>query len=251
MNDFRVAPSVVVGVDGSRAALRAAVWAVDEAVSRDVPLRLIYVTADHRQFADARVALNEAQRAAEASGQPVKVETEILRGEPLATLARESRTAVMVCVGSIGIKHACHGVRSVAAALPGSARCPVAVIRASQSEAPTSRSVVVEADNGVVLRRAFEEARLRGAVLRTVGTWRAEAPDAIADGSRLVRAQLNRQIARWTRWYPDVKVEPMVVRGALCDYLAKNTGFAEVFVSGRGDVGRVGCSVLTVPCSNL
>ena len=35
-------PSVVVGIDGSRAALDAALWAVDEAVSRDIPLRLVY-----------------------------------------------------------------------------------------------------------------------------------------------------------------------------------------------------------------
>ena len=36
------APSVVVGIDGSRTALDAALWAVDEAVSRDIPLRLVY-----------------------------------------------------------------------------------------------------------------------------------------------------------------------------------------------------------------
>ena len=34
-------PSVVVGIDGSRAAVRAALWAVDAAVSRDIPLRLV------------------------------------------------------------------------------------------------------------------------------------------------------------------------------------------------------------------
>ena len=33
--------SVVVGIDGSQAAIQAAEWAVDEAVSREVPLRLV------------------------------------------------------------------------------------------------------------------------------------------------------------------------------------------------------------------
>ena len=33
----------IVGIDGSKAALRAALWAVDEAVSRDTPLRLVHV----------------------------------------------------------------------------------------------------------------------------------------------------------------------------------------------------------------
>ncbi len=36
-------PSVVVGIDGSQAAIQAAEWAVDEAVSREVPLRLVEV----------------------------------------------------------------------------------------------------------------------------------------------------------------------------------------------------------------
>ena len=35
-------PAVVVGIDGSRSAVDAALWAVDEAVSRDIPLRLVY-----------------------------------------------------------------------------------------------------------------------------------------------------------------------------------------------------------------
>src|ERR1700758_5291243 len=33
---------IVVGIDGSKAAMRAALWAVDEAVSREVPVRLLY-----------------------------------------------------------------------------------------------------------------------------------------------------------------------------------------------------------------
>ena len=37
--------SVVVGIDGSQAALDAAIWAVAEAVSRDIPLRLVHASA--------------------------------------------------------------------------------------------------------------------------------------------------------------------------------------------------------------
>ena len=37
--------SVVVGIDGSQAALDAATWAVAEAVNLGVPLRLVYVSA--------------------------------------------------------------------------------------------------------------------------------------------------------------------------------------------------------------
>ena len=43
MRDFPASsPAVVVGIDGSPTAVDAALWAVDEAVSRDIPLRLVY-----------------------------------------------------------------------------------------------------------------------------------------------------------------------------------------------------------------
>ncbi|HEY1439670.1 MAG TPA: universal stress protein [Mycobacterium sp.] len=42
MNESPTPQSIVVGIDGSRAAIHAALWAVDEAVSRDIPLRLLY-----------------------------------------------------------------------------------------------------------------------------------------------------------------------------------------------------------------
>jgi nucleotide-binding universal stress UspA family protein len=37
------AKSVVVGINGSQAAVNAAKWAIDEALSRQMPLRLVYV----------------------------------------------------------------------------------------------------------------------------------------------------------------------------------------------------------------
>lgn len=270
MVDRLLAPTVVVGIDGSKAAEQAAIWAIDEAVSRDIPLRLVYVIdpvdlaaagSDHSQFACARAALYDAQGSIEATEEQVKIETEILTGKPLAKLAQESRSAAMVCVGSIGTKHACRGAGSVAAALPALAQCPVAVIHAQQARAAKtgSRSIVVEVDNGVVLRHAFNEARLRGVPLRAVASWRAEAPDDIADGNRLAQAHLNRRIDRWARLYPDVAVESVAVRGSLCEYLAKNTASVEIFVTGtRGDhcdlVGSphpVDCSVLTVRGNHL
>lgn len=37
--------------------------------------------------------------------------------------------------------------------------------------------VVVEVDNSVVVRHAFEAARLRAASLRVISSWRAEVPE--------------------------------------------------------------------------
>ncbi|BBZ12715.1 universal stress protein [Mycobacterium branderi] len=268
MRDIRPAPSMVVGIDGSLAATHAALWAVDEAVSRDIPLRLVYVinradgggVDDHSRLASGRAALRATQRAVEKTGQPVKVETDIVWGTPLTKLAEESRSAVMVCIGSMGMKHACHGEGSVASALPGIARCPVAVICGSVHRPATFRvgAVAVEANDDRALQQAFEEARLRGAPLQAIASWEAEAPDDIIDGNRLAEAQLNRRIARWTRQYPDVSVEAIAVRGSVCRYVAENAGSIQLLVSGvrsRGcDAGKpaaVNCSVLTVNGNHL
>ena len=53
--------SVVVGIDGSQAALDAATWAVAEAVSLGVPLRLVHVSAAKRRVACPLIPLRATQ----------------------------------------------------------------------------------------------------------------------------------------------------------------------------------------------
>lgn len=82
---------VVVGIDGSDAAVNAAPWAIDEAVGRDVSLRLVHVTRIEEprapvgdefrlDVAFAESSLRAASAAVRAPGTPAKVETEILCG---------------------------------------------------------------------------------------------------------------------------------------------------------------------------
>jgi len=261
------APTVVVGVDGSMAATNAARWAVDEAVGRDVPLRLVGVVEPSdpsmaevapARLAAARAALRDARRVVEAAGKPAKIDAEILTGKPLSVLIEESRSAAMICVGAIGLDHAHHGVGSLSAALAASALCPVAVIRRppGRPDEPRVSRVVVEADNAAVLRCAFDEARLRGAPLRAVVVSGAAGPDT-GEGKRLAQAQLGRRIARWTRLYPDVPVESAVVRGGIEKYLTANAEPDQLFVTdsrachelcGTPNAGR---SVLAVRFGNL
>lgn len=69
--------AVIAGIDGSQAALTAALWAVDEAISRAVPLRLISVIKpthpspdDYaRDLENAERSLSRA-RDATAAGRP-------------------------------------------------------------------------------------------------------------------------------------------------------------------------------------
>lgn len=102
---------VVVGIDGSRPGIDAALWAVDEAVSRDIPLRLVYAidpadsaSADcdvlARKLAAAEVAVKYAFAAVESTDKPVKIEVEILQDRPTRALLEASRWAALVCVGA-------------------------------------------------------------------------------------------------------------------------------------------------------
>lgn len=260
MSTMYPAPAIVVGIDGSRAATHAAVWAVAEAVSRDIPLRLVYVIdprdpagvrGGDTRLAVARAALADAHRAVDAAGEPVKVETDILWGKTVFKLIEESRSAEMICVGRIGINHACRGGPCVAPSLIRAALCPVAVIHRSTSRKALAQvgTVVAEVDNGTVLRHAFEEARLRAATLRAVSISRGGAP-----GNPTAPAQLDRRLARWMRLYPDVPAEQVVAGGTVDRYLRAHHEPARLVVT---DVYRAeplcdaGHSVLAIRCGNL
>ena len=63
MSEQFTPPSIVVGIDGSRTAVRAALWAIDEAVSRDVPLRLVGAANSPAERAEAELAVRSAAAA--------------------------------------------------------------------------------------------------------------------------------------------------------------------------------------------
>jgi nucleotide-binding universal stress UspA family protein len=261
MREVPAPPAVVVGVDGSRAAIRAALWAVDEAVSRDIPLRLVYaldpgedndVHPDDaaRRLATAEIAVRSAVTAVESTDKPVTIEVEITQGHATSTLVRASRSAVMVCVGAVGLNHFQRGrVGSTAAALASSANCPVAIIRGH--DRPAGRladGIIVETDagprDGVVLEAAMEEARLRKTQLTVISCWQSQFTDihdagGVADGNRRVGAQLDRRLARWTRRYPDLAVKSVVVHGSTMNYLAKNPDSVQLVVVGAHDCHHV------------
>ena len=87
--------SVVVGIDGSRAAIRAARWAVGEVAGTDIPIRLLYITEANPGFSrrEARAAMeaaeevvHEAYTAIDAMGESLKVEMELIDGLPVPGL---------------------------------------------------------------------------------------------------------------------------------------------------------------------
>lgn len=272
MNEFPAPESVVVGIDGSKAAVYAALWAVDEAVSRDISLRLLYaiepadtepVRPDRaaRQLAIAENAVRYAFMAVEAAGQPVKIEVEITQERAITSLIRASASAAMVCIGAVGAHHFEPGrVGSTAAALALSARCPVAIIRGHGDRAARrTRWIVVDAegsaDTGALLGIAVEEARLCNSPLRAITCRQTGARD---DDQRII-ANLDRRLTRWTRRYPDVRVECSAVHGGVLDYLAENGQSVQLLVVSARDrehleqvVGPSGNAVLhNADCSLL
>jgi nucleotide-binding universal stress UspA family protein len=244
---------VVVGIDGSQSAIDAALWAVDEAVSRDIPLRLMYAIEPTyastdpkdaaRDLAKAEVAIRHAFTAVESTDKLVKIEVEILQDRPARALHNASRRAAMLCVGSTGLKHRSQGrMGSTAAALASSAHCPVAVIRRYDPLHTEDRFVVTEVDDSApsdgVLRRALDEAQLRNAPLRVLTSWQSRFTDvhdgnAVADGNRLARAQLDRRLAQWRKRYPDLDVRATAVNGNSLNYLAKNANSIQLIVVGH------------------
>ena len=285
MNETSTPPSIVVGIDGSKAAVHAALWAVDEAVSRDIPLRLLYaIEPDHaqsaqpdsaaRKLAIAENAIRYAFTAVEAADKPVKIEVEITQERAVTSLIRASASAAMVCIGAVGAHHFQPGrVGSTAAAVAVSARCPVAIIRGHGDRAARhAHWIVVDApdaaDNGALLGMAMEEARLSNSPLRAISCRQTptHSDGASADGDRRIVANLDRRFARWTRRYPDTRVETVAVCGSPLDYLAENGRSVHMLVVSARDherleqlVGPIGnavlhsadCSLLVVDHQNL
>jgi nucleotide-binding universal stress UspA family protein len=118
---------IVVGIDGSSAAMAALDWACDEANRHGADLSLLH-TCEHVGGLDAaRAVLDDAvhecrQRTLNA------VHGELLEGSPSAALVRASRNADLVAIGSrgrSGFKTALFG--SVALSVAEHAECPVAI----------------------------------------------------------------------------------------------------------------------------
>lgn len=226
------APSIVVGIDGSRSALGAALWAVDEAVSRDIPLRLVYAVDPDaepspgqtaRELAKAEVAVRYAFMAVESTDKPVKVEVEILQSRPVPALIEASRWAGLLCMGDMGNRRA-EGSRfgSTATAVAVAAHCPVTVVRGFDPHRVRHDWIVAEVDDSpgydVVLQQALDEALLRAAPLRVVSGRRPTG--GAADSGGLAESRVDRHLSQWRRRYPHMDIQAVTVRESTLDFLA-------------------------------
>ena len=179
--------------------------------------------------------------AVESTDKPVKIEVEILQKRPTRALIEASRSAALLCVGSIGLKHSSHGPDRVH-------RCGIGGVSTLPSRrrpwvrlAPAHQGWVVAEVDGSPTRTESccarcEEARLRGLPLRVLTTWQSRYTD-IHETTRSPTATGWRRpglTAAWTQWrkrYPDLDIEAVAVHGSTLNYFAKH---AELDPAARG-----------------
>jgi len=246
VSDRRIRPAVIVGIDGSQAAIHAAEWAADEAVGRGVSLLMLGVikatdpSAEdyHRDVAHAETPLQAARLAVEAMGRPVKVETDILRGPPGAILVSESDDAEMICVGSVGISRYSRALLgSTATEVAEKALCPVAVIRSQPDRpGPDINWIVVAVDDApdsdIVVDQALREAQQRKLPVLAIGT----TPEDTANARPRT---LDDRLQPWRRWYPDVHIYGVTTGANVASFIEDNDDWVPLAVIGGADAGQL------------
>ncbi|GAB3887620.1 universal stress protein [Kibdelosporangium lantanae] len=256
---------IVVGVDGSESALRAARWAAREASIRKAPLRLVHactptdgqspaplppsmadmlVAAGRQWLADASVAVEDLWD---------DVTTDLIRDYEIDALVNESRAAQLVVLGARG-----HGgftellIGSVAVAVSARGKCPVAVVRGEDVDR-TGKPIVVGVDGSsgsdAAVAFAFEEASRRDVELVAVHAWSdsmtaatfAMAPFAVdwyevqTEEQRL----LAERVMGWQEKYPDVRGRRVVTRDHPVRSLIDHARDAQLLVVGSRGRGSV------------
>ncbi|GAB3582400.1 universal stress protein [Amycolatopsis endophytica] len=255
-----MADEIVVGVDGSAAALDAVRWAAGEAALRKLPLRLVYaadVTGGRfdgglpvpQTFFDEleRAGQQLLAEAARAAGEAT-VTTEMPLEPAVSLLLDQSRTARMIVLGSSG-RGGFTGMLagSTAVSVSAHAHCPVAVVRGRPgATGPVVAGIDGSPTSEQALAVAFDEAAWREVPLVAVHAWSdadygVPLPVPDLDWSTIEREQqrlLSERLAGWRERYPDVRVERVVVRDRPRDELLARSARAQLVVVGsRGRGG--------------
>jgi nucleotide-binding universal stress UspA family protein len=238
-------PGVTVGVDGTTTALRAVGWATAEAGARGVPLKIVHAapyagSADGRRRAEEILA--HACSTAHRCDNSVTVRTEILDGQPVPALVHASDEADLLVVGMADGHPGEVTLGSVAIAVTGRARCPVAVVRGHHRAAASGRPVLLGVDDvpadAPAVTAAFADAQRHGTPLVVLHARPGHAPGSDAD----VAAGLEDQLAPWRHAHPHVPTEVRIARGRPEDALLHAAAQARLVIVStrrRGNLARL------------
>ena len=259
---------IVVGVDGSDGASRAVKWAADDAFRRWLPLRIMHVvergpygiprfSAPERpgkMVINGRKVLLEAERTARRRQPYVEVSTELIEGSLIRALQEQAAGASEIVLGSRGLGGFTGALlRSVSTHVAGHAPGPVVVIRPGPEE--IHREVVVGVDDSPqcepALAYAFEQAKLRGCVLRAIHAWQlpvhAFAPEAVYDMDEIRQAQhqvVKNRLAAWQEKFPEVTVVEDARSADPVDALTNASTRADLVIVGSRGMGLIGSALL-------
>ncbi|MEV5691858.1 universal stress protein [Micromonospora globbae] len=259
---------VVVGVDGSAAALDAVRVAAREADHRRRPLRIVHAftwpfigaTVGAAPFAppidglreQAETFVTEAVAEAGKVSPEVAVAATVVDGAAVPALLAESRDAALVVLGHRGLGGlAGLLIGSVTVQVSARAQCPVLVVR---GEPRADGPVVVGVDGSDLSTEAvgfaFEEAAHRGTSLVAVHAWLdpvAVLPGDVlpvtADLAALAEDEervLAESVAGWAERYPDVPVRRTLVHGSPAQALVEQSRDAQLVVVGAHGRGALG-----------
>ncbi|MFF4908188.1 universal stress protein [Streptomyces sp. NPDC001260] len=280
---------IVVGIDpdpGRRAALA---WAADEADRRNLPLLLALAqnvpTPGYRPthgrpsweewnqalHATGERALTEAVAFVRSRHPRVAVSELLAEGHPAWVLREQARDATEIVVGSWHLSAARELFTSAAVALPliVHAPCPVVVVREPEHITQQPPYFVVGVDgsphSAAAVDFAFEEASLRGALLRALYVWHPPLLGVLDEHAAVqeCRRLLSETVAGRSLTHPEVELRHEVVHGHPVQVLAKASEHALGLIVGtRGHGGFTGmllgsvsqgvlhharCPVITVP----
>ncbi|MFC3997598.1 universal stress protein [Nocardiopsis sediminis] len=183
-----MAQSIIVGVDGSETAVRAAEWAAAEASRRNWRVELIaacdpygadavYAHAQDAVRALAEADLRQAAQGIRGEYPEVELGLSTVEGSPAPELLRRAASASMVAVGLRGRGgFAALRIGSVAYQVAVHAPVPAAVV-GPEPLRPDDADIVVGMDGSEPARHAaavaFDYARLTGSTVRAVRVWPA------------------------------------------------------------------------------
>lgn len=252
---------IVVGVDGTVESATATRWAIAEARSRKLPVRLVHAyslppgyppswypqAGEYDTSGIAAYAKGVARQAlGDAEGLAVDVDLtgEAVEGRSARVLLGESTKASLVVLGSRRLGALTGALLgSVSSAVAARASCPVVVVRGPGGEPDHPAPVVVGVDDertpDEVLEFAFEYASRHGLPVRAVLCWN---PHPIVRSHRLesvseeefqrAQAALSAAVSGWSSKYPAVTVEKRVVEGQPTGTLVSLAADADLLVVG-------------------
>ena len=260
----RATPSIVVGVDGSRASDAAVRWAAREAMMRVLPIKLINVVAPtlvSSAMAPNHTITQEEERQARQSLKQAQRIVEELAGEKLPdihaqrqyagvvpTLVDASKDAQMVVVGRSGRAFGRGMLGSVITGLLHHANCAVAVVPDPESaqhemgEAPVLVGIDGSTASEAAAALAFDEASRRGVPLLALQAWSDVGVfPMLGMDWRTYRDKgaelLGERLAGWQECYPDVQVQRRLVCDVPDRWLVDESKNAQLVVLGSGGRG--------------